>query len=53
MNDHRGLDLSVLTGFIVSVNWQATVSVIVGVLAGLYYATRLYKEWFCGELPSE
>lgn len=52
MSDHRVLDLSVLTGFIVSVNWQTTVSIIVGILAGTYYATRIYKEWFGGKSKS-
>lgn len=48
MSDHRGVDFTVVTSYVVSVNWASTVSIIVGILAGAYYVTRLYKEWFGG-----
>lgn len=53
MTEHRGLELGVVASFLVSVNWQATISVIVGILAGAYYLTRLYKEWFGGSPEQE
>lgn len=41
-------DFSALTAYILSSvgALSPAVSVIVGVLAGLYYLTALYKEWF-------
>lgn len=49
MVESKGTELAVLSGCMVSLNWQGIVSITVGILAGLYYATRIYKEWFCGQ----
>lgn len=46
MTEHRWIDLTALAGVLAAINWQTTVTVCVGVLSGLYYCTRLYKEWF-------